>query len=26
MTIMFVPIRPSRRNEDLDESEETEEK
>jgi len=25
MTIMFVPIRPSRRNEDLDESEETEE-
>jgi len=26
MTIIFVPIRPSRRNEDVDELEETEEK
>jgi len=26
MTIIFIPIRPSRRNEDEDESEETEEK
>jgi len=25
MTIIFIPIRPSRRNEDLDESEEPEE-